>query len=77
MSHHVVNGKKTSIGEVVHYTDPTGKTHAALIKHIEMKDGVPLAHLHVFHSDNGSDNHVESVAHNAAKTAHSWDHISE
>jgi len=75
MSHHLVNGKKTIHGDIVHYTDPSGQSHAALIKHIEPTQTGHIAHLHVFSKTNGSDNHHESVTHSASPSPNTWTHI--
>ena len=78
MSHHTIAGKKTTHGHVVHYTDPLGESHAALIKHIEQTPtGGHKATLHVFHAKNGSDNHVEGVHHSPSPAPHTWTHIPE
>jgi hypothetical protein len=77
MSMHLVHGKPTTHGHIVHYTGPHGDSHAALIKHIEATPTGHKANLHVFSSTNGSDNHVESVPHSVTPAPHTWTHIPE
>lgn len=76
MTYHLVNGKKTEIGHIVHYIDHANKPHAALVKSFH-GDAHNTANLHVFHQTNGSDNHVEDVPHSATPAPHTWHHIPE
>jgi hypothetical protein len=67
-----VNGKKTAVKDVVHYTDHEGIRHAARIEQLAGNE----ARLNIFHSTNGSnDTHLEAVPHSATGVRHSWNHL--
>lgn len=77
---HMINGRHTSIGHAVHYTDHSGEKHAAILKKIKAPEEnsarTHVAHLHVFHKHNGSTRHEEDVPHSIQGMPHSWQHIS-
>jgi hypothetical protein len=70
-----VNGKKTAVGDVVHYTDHNGQRHPAKITALTGTE----AHLRVFHAHGETRDHdAESVPHSAtAGATHSWMHFPE
>lgn len=72
--HHTVNGKKTAVKDIVHYTDQQGAKHAARIEAVSGNE----AHLHVFHAaGSAQDSHEEAVPHSATGAPHSWTHFPE
>jgi 16S rRNA U1498 N3-methylase RsmE len=72
--HHTVNGRKTTVGDVVHYTDQQGAKHAAKIEAITGSE----AHLRTFHAGGSAqDSHEEAVPHSATGAPHSWTHFPE
>jgi hypothetical protein len=68
--HHIINGKPTIHGDIVHYTDHSGISHAALIKHIEPEGDGHVADLHVFLSTAASMSHVGAVPPKGAPAPH-------
>jgi hypothetical protein len=76
MSMHIIEGKETTHGDIVHYTDHAGTSHAALIKNLKTDptSGAVHAHLHVFSSTNDSDYPLVNVPHNPSPATHTWTH---
>jgi len=79
MSMHIIHGKKTTHGDIVHYTDHEGTSHAALIKSLaaDPESSAVHAHLHIFSSTDGPDSTVENVPHSATPAPHTWNHITK
>ncbi len=77
---HIINGKGTSIGHSVHYTDQSGEKHAALLKKItppeQTSSGSFEAHLHKFDKNDGSDSHLPNVQYSTSGYPNTWNHIS-
>jgi hypothetical protein len=67
---HTINGKKTTPGDSVHYTDQNGQAHAAIITGITDTK----ANLHVLYND-GATGHVKEVPHSADGAVHTWNHL--
>jgi hypothetical protein len=74
---HVVYGKPTTHGHIVHYRDSEGTTHAAIITNIIMPPtGEHRVDLHVFHRVTGeSNNTFQGVPHSIDGEPHTWQHL--
>jgi tRNA U34 5-carboxymethylaminomethyl modifying GTPase MnmE/TrmE len=75
---HIVHGKLTIHGHIVHYTDPAGaNTHAALITNIytHPSTGDHHADLVVFPQTTGDVQTVKGVPHDRDGGPHTWKHL--
>jgi hypothetical protein len=75
---HIIAGKSTTHGHIVHYRDHEGTTHAALITNIHATPatGERRVDLHVFDRVTGEGKIVQGVPHDReGGESHSWAHL--
>jgi hypothetical protein len=77
MPTHILNGKSTSHGHNVHYTDHDGDSHAATIVDLEHGDGGHHADLAIIDRETGHSERKENVPFSATPKPHTWSHIPE